>query len=505
MIDRLSLDGRLPGQIVTALRGSMPSASPIMVFERTSLTDRSDGGVRHRRSRWFIIAAWPVRTFELRGDALTIMERSDGLRTACSVRSCRPGTDDPLAPLHEELLRRKRSHTLTSGANTDAALLARLGLPWSGGLAGFIGYDCARYFERLPEATGSHDAPDMFFMSTGTLLIGDRERNELYVVTFAEAGERSHRERVSIVREVLSHPPPRLSEQDSAPPCGHFTEEEFVRLVEQAKDYIRAGDIYQVVLSNRLTVLNSVDPYAVYDTLLERNPSPYHFLCEFPGGTYVGASPEVMLRGMESEAGTTVRMRLVAGTYPTGVSPLSSRTLAEDLADDDKERAEHLMLVDHARNDIGRVSAGGSVTVHDLFNVETYADLHHLVSQVSGTLAPGESVLSALRSCFPIATLTGTPKIRAMQIIQELEAHPRGIFGGALALVGDDGSIDSTVAIRAATCLTERTIVDAGAGIVFDSSPPREHQECRLKARAVLRALRASYTDPQPVQRRAAR
>lgn len=506
MIDRVPLGGRTPGQICAALRDHRAAdgaerVGPVAVWESSSTIDRSAGSLRHRQGRWFTIAPWQSKSIVLQNERVLVIDHSGEQPEILSSFGCWPDVDDPLTVLEEELAARSERLSETAREIYTAKIVGLDGaLPPTGGLLGFVGYDTSRYFDRFPRALPSPLTPDLHFVSTGTILLGDRQEDVLYIVSPTGIVRSDHHSRrVGLLRQLLRAPAPRRYRCDPLPPpYEQLKEDEFLEMVEKAKEYIRAGDIFQVVLANRFTVLATVDPCAVYDSLLDGNPSPYHFMFDFPGGTYIGASPEAMLRGGSDRSGaggpSTVAMRLVAGTYPSGPTPLSSREYASELTTDDKERAEHLMLVDHARNDIGRVAAIGSVIADDLFQVESYADVHHLVSQVSGTLRPGESVLSALRACFPIATLTGTPKIRAMEIIQELETPARGIFGGAACLIGDDGSIDSTVAIRAATCLPQRTIIDAGAGIVYDSSPPREYQECRLKARAVLRALGDCYS-----------
>ena len=526
MIDRIPLAGRTPGQICAMLREhrfthGADRIGPVAIWESSSEIDRSAGSLRHRQGRWFTIAPWPARSFILQNERFIVVDHSATSSQSddpviSSTSGCWPEVDDPFSFLEEELQQRNTLLDETT-RRRYAENIPGLhdSLPATGGLLGFVGYDTARYFDRFPLALPSSLTPDLHIISTGTLLLGDRAENLLYVVSPQEiVDENHHSRRVGLLRQLLRGAAPvRKRNESLSPPYEQLKEDEFIAIVEKAKDYIRAGDIFQVVLANRFTVHATADPYAVYDALLEGNPSPYHFMFDFPCGSYVGASPEAMLRGRPAPAlaerdhtacPTSVAMRLVAGTYPSGPSPISSLEYVSGLATDDKERAEHLMLVDHARNDIGRVAEVGSVAVNDLFQVESYTDVHHLVSQVSGTLRSGESVLSALRSCFPIATLTGTPKIRAMEIIQELESPSRGIFGGAAIFVGDGGLIDSTVAIRAATCLPQRTIIDAGAGIVYDSYPPREYQECRLKARAVMRALGDYYTQQPERQLRLA-
>ena len=324
---------------------------------------------------------------------------------------------------------------------------------------GFISYDAARYLEKIKGATGSK-FPDLYFLKTKNFVEKNRDG--------------------SIFPCTADNKPNCFDKKIE--PSRFFSKEQFMGMVRKAKAYIKAGDVFQVVLSNCFEVEASPNPLEVYQRLKALNPSPYHFLIRFGEHTLVGASPEVMLRSKKIKDKTKVLMRPVAGTYPKN-SP------AESLPRDPKEQAEHIMLVDHARNDIGRVAEIASVEVSDLLNVETYRDVYHLVSQVSGILKPEENIFSALESCFPIATLTGTPKIRAMEIIAELEGPTRGPFGGAAMMIDEHGMLDSGVIIRSAIIGKETTRIQAGAGIVYDSSPEREYEECLWKAKAVIDAL----------------
>jgi anthranilate synthase component 1 len=259
-----------------------------------------------------------------------------------------------------------------------------------------------------------------------------------------------------------------------------------VRAVERVKEYILAGDIFQAVLSQRFEVdRGGVDPFDVYRALRVVNPSPYMFHLEFPEARVTGASPETLVRC----EGGRVEVRPIAGTRPRGRTPAEDEALAAELVADPKEKAEHLMLIDLGRNDVGRVARTGTVTVPELMVVERYSHVMHLTSHVQGELAAGKTWHDVLRAAFPAGTLSGAPKIRAMEIIDELEPHKRGIYGGAVGYVSFGGNLDLAIAIRTLVCLQDRILVQAGAGLVHDSDPEREYEETVNKARAVLRAV----------------
>ena len=365
--------------------------------------------------------------------------------------------------------------------------------PFLGGTAGCIGYDTGRYFESIRGSGPPKGVPELQAWFIDTLVAIDRERNSAYLICWPSTEPRrvalraKLRECLETFQTPLGPRPQQLRSnvqvEDINP---RIDKKSFIQMVSRAKDYICAGDVFQVVLGNSIELQNAPNPFSFYAALEQLNPSPYHFLFSLQGGALVGASPEVMLLGEKSDSANShqVSMRLVAGTYPR--SKTSELKTKEALRSDPKEMAEHIMLVDHARNDIGRVSEIGSVHVEDLGSVETYKDVHHLVSQVSGRLRSKATFWDALRSCFPIATLTGTPKIRAMEIIAELEGPSRGFFGGAVFMMGHDSFLDAGVIIRSALLNPTSTLIQAGAGIVYDSDPEREYYECLWKAKAVI-------------------
>jgi anthranilate synthase component 1 len=381
------------------------------------------------------------------------------------------------------------------------------GLPrfW-GGAVGWISYDCVRSFEDLPARTksgpqASLGVPALCMAVTDTLVIFDNLRQTIKVVATAyvpraEKADAAYERACARIDEIITRlRGPRARIKALAPlaagtptpePSSRFGRLEYEGAVEQIKDYILAGDAFQVVLSQRLEVpRNDVDPLDVYRSLRVINPSPYMFHLRFPEATVTGASPETLVR----LDGGTIELRPIAGTRPRGASRGEDVRLEEELLADPKERAEHLMLIDLGRNDVGRVSATGSVRVTEQMVIERYSHVMHLVSHVVGDLAPGRAWPDVLRAAFPAGTLSGAPKIRAMEIIDELEPTERGLYGGAVGYVSFTGNMDLAIAIRTLVTLGDTIYVQAGAGIVADSDPGKEWEETMNKARAVLSAV----------------
>ena len=381
------------------------------------------------------------------------------------------------------------------------------GLPrfW-GGAVGWIAYDCVASFEELPaRAKPGLDLPPLAMVVTDTLLIFDNLRQTLKVVatpyvTRPEKAELAYDRacaRIDAIVETLRAPrkPLPVLELPTEPieqvPPSSFTREAYCAAVDRVKEYILAGDAFQVVLSQRFAEpaggARSLD---VYRALRVINPSPYMFHLEFPEARVTGASPETLVRLSDGR----VEVRPIAGTRPRGKTIAEDEALAAELQVDPKERAEHLMLIDLGRNDVGRVAAIGSVKVVEHMVIERYSHVMHMTSHVVGDLAPGKTWLDVLRAAFPAGTLSGAPKIRAMEIIDELEPHQRGIYGGAVGYVSYTGNLDLAIAIRTLVAAGDTIYVQAGAGLVADSVPELEYQECVNKARAVLRAVAMART-----------
>ena len=383
------------------------------------------------------------------------------------------------------------------------------GLPrFQGGAVGYLAYDVVRYLERLPAAARDDQGlPEAVFLFTDSLLAFDNLRHRLLVIanarvekTDAASLDRAYDSaavKIGMLLAKLGRPtrtPPPLTRPSVEPLLAlgedGFTstvdEVTFVERVRRAKEYIASGDAYQIVLSRRLDTTLLADPFRTYRALRTINPSPYLFFLRLGKTSIVGSSPEVLVRVEDGR----VEERPIAGTRPRGASEAEDARIEAELRADPKERAEHVMLVDLGRNDVGRVSRLGSVEVTEFMVVERYSHVMHLVSHVRGSLAPGRDAFDVLEACFPAGTVTGAPKIRAMEIIDELEPTRRGPYAGAVGYVSYSGNLDSCITIRTIVCHGDRASVQVGAGIVADSDPKAEWLETCSKARGLLLALR---------------
>ncbi|MDQ5858797.1 MAG: anthranilate synthase component I family protein [Acidobacteriota bacterium] len=369
--------------------------------------------------------------------------------------------------------------------------------PFCGGAVGYLSYDAARLFETVPDRhPRAGDVPDALFLSFEAVAAIDHARNRLLLLTAGDEGaeRRLDRLQAALDEPVGGGPEPHPEWRESSPRA--FTpampRERFLRAVLEAKEAILAGEIYQVVLSERWTAPLACDPFDVYCALRALNPSPYLFYLETREAAILGASPEMLVRCRAGIAET----RPIAGTIRRGASAEEDDVFAARLLADPKERAEHVMLVDLARNDLGRVCEIGSVRVTRSADVERYSHVQHLVSEVRGTLAPGKRSTDLLASCFPAGTLTGAPKIRAMELIDELECCRRGIYGGAVGYLDHSGNLDMSIAIR--TAVVEKGVcrIQAGAGIVADSIPESEYREAESKAEALFEAVEIARRAP---------
>jgi anthranilate synthase component 1 len=364
-------------------------------------------------------------------------------------------------------------------------------------LVGYFGYETIGLVEDVPRAPQSDLAlPDMLFTRPSVLLVFDGLSDDLYCIApIWSADEPDHAieaadERISETLRALTGSSPAQTKLPGDTPLPELAPviagEDYTRLVARAKDYIVAGDIFQVVLAQRFTCDFALPPLALYRALRRVNPSPFLYFLDFPGFAVVGSSPEILVRVRDGE----VTIRPIAGTRPRGANPAEDRANEAALLSDPKELAEHLMLLDLGRNDVGRVAAPGSVTVTDRFTVERYSHVMHIVSNVVGTLAPDMDALDALFAGFPAGTVSGAPKIRACEIIAELEPETRGAYAGAVGYFAPDGSIDSCIVLRTAVIQDAVMHVQAGAGIVADSDPTSELAECHAKAGALIAAAR---------------
>lgn len=373
------------------------------------------------------------------------------------------------------------------------------GLPkFYGGAIGYVGYDMVRHFERLPDvAPKDLDTYDMFFMFPETLMVFDNVEHKIKIIANVRTDKDTDAERayadatkgidaiIDCLRKSNIEPDRTPAPSEALKIESNFSKKDFLSAVERTKKYIEQGDIIQAVLSQRFSTELKTPAFDVYRALRVINPSPYMFFLRLGDTTLAGSSPEILVRVEEGE----VTVRPIAGTRRRGRTMDEDLLLEKELLTDPKERAEHIMLVDLGRNDVGRVSEAGTVSVDELMSVERYSHVMHIVSNVKGRLKANLSPYDAFRACFPAGTLTGAPKIRAMEIIEGLEPCRRGVYGGSVGYFGFNGGMDFCIAIRTLVIRGGRIYIQAGAGIVADSVPEREYEETENKARAMLKAV----------------
>jgi len=464
--------------------------TPVSAFLRVAaeepqafLLESVEGG--ERVGRYTFIGLRPYKTMTARGSNITVYEN----------RSKRSFTGDIFAELK-----------LALSEHTPARLP---GLPpFTAGAVGFFAYDVVRQIEKLPEiAKDDLNVPDACLMFFDEVMAFDHVKKEIHLIVTADLKRQkmgsaytSAVKRLNGLERRLAGPLPRSKRRA---PKGALkidartTKANFIRAVAKTKEYIAAGDVFQCVLSQRFDCKPGVDPFDIYRALRIVNPSPYMYFLRFPLETakgsskkslpahIVGSSPEMLVR----VTGRSVEYKPIAGSMPRSADEAEDRAFAEHMRSDPKEVAEHIMLVDLGRNDVGRVSEYGSVRVKELMFIERYSHIMHLVSAIEGTLRAGLAPIDAFRACFPAGTLSGAPKIRAMEIIEEMEPTRRGVYGGAIFYADFNGNLDSCIAIRTLFMHGEDGHIQSGAGIVADSVPEKEFEECGNKARAVVRAI----------------
>ncbi len=430
--------------------------------------------------RYTFLGARPYMQLRARGDEVMVQRGK--------VREKRKGSVIQIA---KELLRQHRP------ANVP-------GLPpFTAGAVGYFAYDGVRQLENIGEhAKDDLDLPDCVLMFFDRLLAFDHLRHQIHIIANADVSRESPRKAYDravadiavLEKKLASGLRPAQLRKASPPPAGKLkvnagtSRPRFLQMVERAKEYIAAGDIFQVVLSQRLDFTPEVAPFDIYRALRTVNPSPYLYFLRMGDTHVLGSSPEMLVR----VTGKKLEYRPIAGTHPRGRDEAEDVALEQKMLHDEKERAEHVMLVDLGRNDLGRVSEYGSVKVKDLMYVERYSHVMHLVSALEGKLRGDLDALDAFAACFPAGTLSGAPKVRAMQIIEELEPTRRGIYGGSVLYADFAGNLDSCIAIRTMLMKGKKAYLQAGAGIVADSDPASEFEECLNKAKAVLRAVDAA-------------
>ena len=436
--------------------------------------------------RYSIIGLAPVFNFKVENDEATITHHAH--QSKVSLKGL-----NPLDKLKEALA----EYQLADTGDELAKIFA--------GAMGYVGYDFVQYFENIPKAkSGKLDLPDSLFFLTDTMLVFDHLQRKLTVMVLTvggkdqKANQASYNQAVSKIEEIikilslpisatdLNLPTNKVSSKGKS--ISNFTQAKFKKAVLQAKKYIKAGDIFQVVLSQRLQGKTSAHPFQVYRALRMLNPSPYMFYLNFGDFQLVGSSPEALVK----LTGDKASVRPIAGTRPRGATEKQDEKLALDLNKDAKEKAEHVMLVDLGRNDLGRVSEPGSVKVTDLMTNERYSHVMHLVSNVEGKLEKKYDQFDLFKATFPAGTVSGAPKVRAMEIIQELEPDKRGPYAGAVGYFGLSGNMDTCITIRTIILKNSTYYLQGGAGIVADSKPEKEYKETLNKIKALEKAIESA-------------
>ena len=372
------------------------------------------------------------------------------------------------------------------------------GLPrFCGGLVGYMGYDMVRFIEEIPdENPEDFDIPDVQLVLTDTILIFDHVDHKIKIVSNslvekddpAEAYDKACAKINKIMEKLkrdMAEPEDMAVKKSDYATGSNFTEEEFCRAVEETKEYIRAGEVIQLVLSQRFSRKTEADPFAIYRALRSINPSPYMFYLKFGGYRIIGSSPEILVRCEDG----VVEVRPIAGTRKRGENEAEDVQMEAELLADPKERAEHIMLVDLGRNDIGRVCEYSTVKPRELMRIERYSHVMHIVSDVVGKLRQEEDIYSLIRATFPAGTVTGAPKVRAMELIDQLEKTRRGPYAGCVGYISFSGNIDMCITIRTIVMTDTTAYIQAGAGIVLDSDPRLEYKETKNKARAMIKAI----------------
>jgi len=472
ILREISADLETPISVYMKLRGGTPSF----------LLESVEGG--ERIARYSFIGVQPKAQYIIRGNEIEIKD-ADGTRTT-------QYDGDPTFFLQEEMSRFN--------------FKAQSGMPrFIGGLVGYLGYESVRFFEptllsSMNRVTrNTQHVPDGIYLLADTIIAFDHARRSLSLIANVldgdvESANRKLDEIESRIHQPL--PPTRHRDVQSSKTRSNMTQGHFEDMVRDAKEHIAAGDIFQVVLSQRFTRETDVEPFDVYRAVRRLNPSPYMFFFDFglvddEPLFIVGSSPEMFVR-LE---GRTASLRPIAGTRPRGADANADAALADELLADPKERAEHVMLVDLGRNDLGRVCEYGTVKVSDFFTVEKYSHVMHIVSHVEGKLRPDLTAFDLVRASFPAGTVSGAPKVRALEIISELEPDARGAYAGMVGYFGFDGNMDTCLAIRTMVGRGEMFTVQAGAGIVADSNPNTEYQETVNKATAMLKAIEMAETN----------
>lgn len=484
---------RVGDEMTTMLQGTeMGGLLPVDLYEALSrgrqysfLLESLEG--EEKIARYSILGFDPFLRFQSKRDAITVSAGGKAIHAR----------GDPITILQDLMSRIRVKNPIGS-------------LRFSGGAVGYFGYDMVRFFEELPDTNPDDlNIPDCYLIFPRQIVVFDHRQKSITMI-YSATDERKDRaiSELNSMKTIIAQLK-RGKDKKERRANGkvnesllqsNLTQKQFEEVVDRAKEYIFAGDIFQVVLSQRFSVQIASDPLQIFRTLRRTNPSPYMYYLNFGRLKIIGSSPEILVRVEDG----FVETRPLAGTRPRGNSAEEDGALIKDLLSDEKERAEHIMLVDLGRNDIGRVCEYGSVKVTELLGVEKYSHVIHLVSNVVGRLRRGKDAFDVLRATFPAGTVSGAPKVRAMEIIDELEPVRRGIYAGAVGYVSFTGNLDTCIAIRTIVIKDGRAFIQAGAGIVADSVPEREYGETMDKAQALFRAMEIAdgTLDPHPIDSR---
>ena len=452
--------------------------TPVSVFHKLSrseptafLYESTEGD--SRLARYSFVGVDPIKTISFSDGKASILHTATGQIEKIAVAN-------PLKFLQELL---KAEGYFAPGGEAD--------YPFTGGLVGYLGYAATRYFEGIPQQTSDpFKVPDGYYGLYDAVIAFDHQYRRIKIISHRGADHaRQLLERLTAPCTLapIADGESNLSNEEAFDGVtGPFTRDKFVSLVEKSKQYITEGQVFQIVVSHRFSLPVTVPELDVYRVLQALNPSPYGYLLKFPGFTYIGSSPETFVKCQKGQ----VVLRALAGTRPRGRTEEEDKQLAVELRADEKELAEHRMLVDLGRNDLGRICNPGSIQVGEIATITRYTHVMHLATEITGTLRADKSAFDAFQSCFPRGTVSGAPKIRAMQLLAQLEPEKRGIYSGVVGYFDFAGNADGAIAIRSALIKDGQAHVNAGAGIVFDSKPEAEYQETRNKAMSVIKAIK---------------
>jgi anthranilate synthase component 1 len=460
-------------------------STPVAAFQKLSqeeetafLFESTEGD--SRLARYSFVGVDPVKTFSFHGGKVVV-------RGHCDETPREMAVNNPL-----DFLRQTLEEARLGG------LAGRPDLPFTGGLVGYLGYGATRCFENIPQQEADpFNVPVGYYGLYDSVVLFDHQYRRIKIIShrgLEHANDLLKRLAAPAVLSPLPDLENNISEHEVFDGVsGPFTQESFMALVDRSKQFIREGQVFQIVVSHRFSLGVSTSPLNVYRVMQALNPSPYAYLLKCPGFTYLGSSPETFVKCQDGQ----VVLRALAGTRPRGREEDEDAQLVQELRSDEKELAEHRMLVDLGRNDLGKVCSPGTVRVGEIATVTKYTHVMHLATEITGRLAPGKNCFDVFQGCFPRGTVSGAPKVRAMQLLAQLEPEQRGIYSGVVGYFDFSGNMDGAIAIRSALLKDGMAHVNAGAGIVFDSKPEAEYQETRNKARSAIKAIKLADRTPE--------